>query len=92
MIIGGGVGALLACGLVWWVTQRAAANRRQPAWTDGEQPPEGTAGEPTAGPILPTVAASWGAARPPHPGMRGGARVIRSYAPTLVDDPESVVR
>lgn len=89
LMIGAGVAGLLAAALLWFIQQRAAAKRRTPAWTDPEQPPEGTAGQPVA---LPTGSASWSAARPGDPGMRGGSRIMRSYAPTLADDPESVVR
>lgn len=89
LLLGAGAAGLLAAAVLWLVQQRAAAKRSTPAWTDPEQPPEGTAGQPVA---LPTSSASWSAARPGDPGMRGGARIMRSYSGTLVDDPESVVR
>lgn len=89
LIIGAaGVGVAAAAAL-WLIQARAAAKRRTPSWTDPEQPPEGTAGQPVA---APSAMANWCAARPGDPGMRNGARVLRHYAPSLVDDPESVVR
>lgn len=92
-MIWAGVAGVLAAAVLWAVQQRAARKRRQPEWTDPEQPVEGTAGQPVAMQLaMPTSAAAWGAARPGDPGMRGGSRIMRHYAPTLVDDPESVVR
>lgn len=67
--------------------------RRTPDWNDPQQPVEGTAGEPAAN--LPAVAsptASWAAVRPGTPHMTAGSRIRRTYAPNLVDDPESLVR
>lgn len=89
LIIGGVVVGLLAAAVLWAIQARAAARGSTPAWTDPEQPPDGTAGMPV---VMPTSSASWGAARPGDPGMRGGSRIMRSYAGNLVDDPESVVR
>lgn len=89
IIAAAGAGGLLAAALLWFIQQRAAARRRTPDWTDPEQPPDGTAGQPLT---MPTAGASWSAARPGDPGMRGGSRVLRDYAPTLTDDPGSVVR
>lgn len=89
LIIGAGAVGLLAAALLWLIQQRAAARHNVPDWTDPEQPPAGTAGQPV---VMPTAAASWSAARPGDPGMRGGSRIMRSYSGTLADDPESVVR
>lgn len=86
LLVVGGVGALaLAAGGLWLVQRRAQVKRTTPQWTDAHQPPEGIVAQPAA-------AAAWCATRPPLPACRAGNRVLRTYAPSLVDEPESLVR
>jgi hypothetical protein len=67
--------------------------RSTPDWRDPGQPVEGTGGQPAVGlPLAPSPAASWNAVRPGSPRLDAGTRIMRDYAPTLVDDPESLVR
>jgi len=67
--------------------------RKTPAWTDPQQPVEGTAGMPANGlPAVPSPTAAWAAVRPGTPHMQAGSRIRRTYAGNLVDDPESLVR
>lgn len=66
--------------------------RRTPAWNDPQQPVEGTGGEPTGLPLMPSPVASWNAVRPGSPRLGAGSVVMRDYHPTLLDDPESLVR
>lgn len=87
LLIAGGGGLVLALGLLAWQRNWRAKFGRA-AWTDPEQPPEGTAGMP----VGPTPAATWAASRPSDPGCRGGARIMRTYPGTLADDPDSPVR
>ena len=91
VIIGATVAGAVAAGVLWVIAQRHRESRQSPAWTDPETPPEGTAGLAASIGLAPARAA-WCAARPGDPGLRSGSRVMRSYAGTLVDDPESVVR
>jgi hypothetical protein len=87
LLLAGGGGLVLAVALLCW--QRAwLARFRTPSWTDPEQPPEGTAGQP----VGPSPAAAWLACRPGDPGLRGGGRIMRTYPSTLADDPDSPVR
>lgn len=75
------------------VQRRHVAQRSTPDWKDPGQPVEGTGGEPANGlPLAPSPAASWNAVRPGSPRLQAGSRIMREYAPTLVDDPESLVR
>lgn len=91
IIIGAVVAGAIGAGALWVIQQRHQKRRETPAWTDPEQPPEGTGGVAVSV-GLPPARAAWCAARPGDPGLRSGSRVMRTYAGTLVDDPESVVR
>lgn len=81
--------------VVVFMLQRGHDRARQtPAWNDPQQPVEGTAGQPSAdAPALaPSPAAAWNAVRPGSARLQAGAVIRRTYAATLVDDPESLVR
>jgi len=66
---------------------------RTPDWHDPGQPVEGTGGQPANNlPLMPSPVASWNAVRPGSPRLSAGSRIMRDYAPTLLDDPESLVR
>ncbi len=83
-LIAAGAGIVAAgVGLVWW-ERGVAEERATPAWTEAHQPPEGIA-------LQPSMAAAWCASRPPVPACRAGNRVLRTYAPTLGDEPESLI-
>lgn len=91
MALGAAAGA--AAALVWLVQQRHEAQRRTPDWKDPGQPVEGTGGQPADGlPMAPSPVASWNAVRPGSPRLGAGSVVMRHYAPSLLDDPESLVR
>lgn len=93
LIVGGLVVGVGVAGLLVLVQRRAAQRRATPAWSDPQQPPLGTAGQPVAMQMaVPTTLDAWGAARPGHPAMGGSKRVMRHYATTLKDDPGSLVR
>lgn len=90
-----GLGAVAgAAAVVFIMIQRGHAKARQtPDWNDPQQPVEGVGGQPANGlPLAPSPAASWNAVRPGSPRMGAGSVVMRNYAPSLLDDPESLVR
>lgn len=88
-----GVAAGAAAVVVVMLQRGHERARRTPSWNDPQQPVEGTGGQPAEGlPLAPSPAASWHAVRPGSPRMQAGSVVMRHYAPTLVDDPESLVR
>lgn len=92
-LIAAGAVAGAAVAAFWLVQQRHVAQRSTPDWNDPQQPVEGTGGQPADGlPLAPSPVASWNAVRPGSPRMDGGTRIMRTYSPTLVDDPESLVR
>lgn len=91
LIIGGTIAGVVAAVVLWEINTHFVRRRETPVWTDPEQPAEGTAGLAQAIGV-PNYIAAWCAARPGDPGLRSGSRVMRMYAPTLKDDPESVVR
>lgn len=93
--------ALWACGAAagaaafafWYIQRRAEDNGSTHDWGDPDNPRTGAAGQPTAPfPGGPDPLAAWHAVRPGTPHMTAGSRVLRTYAGTLVDDPESLVR
>lgn len=78
---------LLAALIVWGAQRRADTRAATPAWTDPHQPAEGTAAQP---------AMDWAATRPPTitgacAGITAGAKVRRTYAGSLADDPNSFI-
>jgi len=92
---------ILACGAVagaaalafWWIQRRAEADRSTHDWGDPQQPATGAAGELTTPfPRGADPVAGFLSCRPGTPHMNRGARVLRHYPSTLVDDPESMVR
>lgn len=91
-LIAGGAVAGAAVLTFWWIQQKAAADRATPDWGDPRLPATGAAGQPSAVPAFPDPVASFHAVRPGTPHMSAGSRVLRTYASSLVDDPESLVR
>ena len=92
-LLGVAAAAGAAVAAVWIVQQRHASARITPDWHDPGQPVEGTGAQPAMGlPLAPSPAASWHAVRPGSPRLGAGSVIMRTYAPSLVDDPESLVR
>ena len=93
-LIAAGAVAGAAAVALWAIQRRHAKTRQTPDWGDPQQPAVGTAGQLTGQPVPPSPdpMASWCAVRPGSPRLSAGSRVMRTYAETLVDDPESLVR
>jgi hypothetical protein len=90
--VGAAAGAAFA---VFIAIQRAHAKAlATPDWGDPEQPAVGTGGQLLGQPIPPSPdpVAAWFSVRPGSPRLNAGSRIMRTYASTLVDDPESMVR
>ena len=82
-----------AAGVLILIQRKHVADRSTPAWTDPQQPVDGTGGQPANGlPLAPSPAASWAAVRPGSPRLGAGSTIMRTYRGNLVDDPESLVR
>jgi hypothetical protein len=83
-----------AVGVFVFIQRRHESKRRTPDWKDPQQPVEGSGGiaEAHGLPARPSPAASWAAVRPGSPRLEAGSRLMRTYGPNLVDDPESLVR
>lgn len=93
IIIAGGAVAGAAALAFWYIQRRHVTQGRTPDWTDPRQPVEGTGGQPTTGfPATPSPMASWYAVRPGTARLCAQSNIRRTYAATLVDDPESLVR
>jgi hypothetical protein len=76
------------------IQRRHVAQRTTPDWGDPEQPVAGTSGQLTGMPVTPSPdpVASWYSVRPGSARPSGLSKIMRVYASTLVDDPESMVR
>lgn len=93
-LIAAGAVAGAAAAAFWAIQRRHEAARQTPDWGDPQQPAVGTGGQLLGQPVPPSPdpVASWCAVRPGSPRLNGGSKVMRTYAATLVDDPESLVR
>lgn len=94
-LVGGGAVLVLAlvAGGIWMAQRRRERAARTPAWTDPQQPPEGTAGEPTQL----TADQSWAANRCTSlsaccASNTAGMRTRRLYPASLTSSPDSLVR
>jgi hypothetical protein len=93
-LIAAGAAAGAAFAVFIAIQRKHASVRATPDWGDPEQPAVGTGGQLQGMPVPPSPdpVASWFSVRPGTPRLNAGSRIMRTYAATLVDDPESMVR
>ena len=94
-LVTGGVAVLLAGAVVgvWLAQHRHERTGQLPGWTDPQQPPDGVAGEVTQLTADQTWAANrCGPMTACCSSNTAGSRVRRTYASSLTDSADSIVR